>query len=77
MMTGYKLPVCKPKLREFSQYTDDGEPGLACYVNPDDVMVVKEYKYHSFRSSIGEITLRNGEKIRVWETVDEIQRRLQ
>ena len=76
MMTGYEPPACKPKLKEFSQYTDDGEPGRACYVNPDDVMAVTEYQYHSFRPAIGRIILRNGVSVTVWETGDEIRRRL-
>ena len=74
-MIDYKPPVCKPKLREFSEYREDGRC-LKVYVNPDDVMAVRAWAYHSFRPSIGEIILRHGEKLHVWETEEEIQRRL-
>lgn len=75
-MIDYKPPVCKPKLREFSEYGDDGEYGRKCYVNPDEVMAVKEYRYHSYRPAIGQIILRNSVVVKVWETVEEIRSRL-
>lgn len=62
------------RLIEFSEYCED--VGRKCYVNPAEVEVVHEWKYHSFRPPISEIMLKDGRSVRVWETVDTVLRRL-
>ncbi len=55
---------------------DDYGPHLErrVLVNPNEIACVRAYCRHSFRPLVGEIVLQNGEKIRVWETVEQIQR---
>jgi len=45
-------------------------------INPIEIAAIEPYKYHSFRPVISRIILNNGEKIIVWDSVNEIERRL-
>lgn len=61
---------------EFSEFQSDDRPGTKVFVHPHEVAAVREWKWHSFRPAIGEIVLTSGEKVRVWETAEAINRRL-
>ena len=61
---------------DFSEYISDERPGQPVFVNPNEIACIRTYAYHSFRPLIGEIVLQSGEKIRVWETVEQIHARL-
>lgn len=63
---------------QFTTY-QDGEPGGQCAVNPEEVAAIMPCSYHSYnyRSSIATIILRSGEKIKVYQTVDEVLKRLE
>lgn len=60
---------------EFREYVED-EPGRIVFVNPHEIACIRTFCRHSFRPLIGEIVLQSGEKIRVWETVEQINRRI-
>lgn len=60
---------------EFSEYRDEDRSGKV-FVDPNEVAAVREWLYHSFRPSITEIVLTTGEKVRVWEPVEVVNRRL-
>lgn len=53
------------KLREYSESDISND----VYINPSEVASIKTWKYHSYRPSISEIILNNGEKIHVWDDI--------
>jgi hypothetical protein len=63
------------RLIPFDGYIDDGL-GNQVFVNPEDVSVVREWKYHSFRPAIPEIVMLSGERVRVWQDVHAVYERL-
>lgn len=60
---------------QFDGYNGDNA-GTPVFVNPEDVACVRAFRYHTFRPAIAEIVLRCGEKIRVWETPDVVNKRV-
>lgn len=60
---------------EFCEYRDENSSGKV-FVDPNEVAAVREWRYHSFRPSITEIVLVSGEKVRVWENIELVNRRL-
>lgn len=61
---------------EFSEFKSDDRAGTKVFIDPHEVAAVREWNWHSFRPAIGEIVLTSGEKVRVWETAEAINRRL-
>ncbi len=41
-----------------------------------EIAAVEPYQYHSFRPAISQITLQSGKRLQVWETVDEVGRKI-
>lgn len=63
------------ELHEYRSFDDcSHEPVL---VDVAEIAVVRAFRYHSFRNAIGQVVLRSGEKINVWEDVDAIRRMMQ
>jgi len=60
----------------FTLYTDNEARSATVHINPAEVAAVKPWWYHSFRSPIAEIVLQSGEKIRVWQNVETVVKRL-
>ena len=50
---------------EYSECSD----GRKVHVNPSEIAAVQDYRYHSFRNPIAQITLKCGDKIKVWDSV--------
>lgn len=63
---------------ELTEYRDfsDSSRGMVL-VNPDDISAVLPYRYHSFREPVGQVVLKSGVTINVWESVESIQRAIQ
>jgi len=61
---------------QLTEYRGDDRAGGLVLVDPRDVTCVREYVYHSFRSNIGEVILKCGTSIKVWETVQQIESRM-
>jgi hypothetical protein len=62
----------------FNEYHDRPAPGneSPIWIETADVAVVREWRYHSFRPAITEIILKCGEKIHVWERVENVAKYL-
>ena len=74
-LAGYKQAAKMLQLTEYRSFDDySREPVL---VDESEIAAVRAFRYHSFRSAIGQVVLRSGEKINVWEDVDTIKRMMQ
>ena len=60
------------ELKEYRSFDDYSRALVMVDVN--EIAVVRAYRYHSFRNEIGQIVLKNGVTINVWENVDTIRR---
>lgn len=63
------------KLTPYREF-DTTDPEDKVLVNPREIAAVEPYLYHSFRPAISCVTLQCGRQIVVWETVNELHRRL-
>lgn len=63
-------------LVEFTEYNAYGDTHTKVRINPQEVAAVREWQYHSFRPAISEIILKSGKKIRTWEDVDCVTKKL-
>lgn len=58
---------------ELSEFKGDNLGSTRVFIDPAEIMCIREYAYHSFRPLISEITLRTGQEIIVWETVGHVR----
>jgi len=61
-------------LTKFTESFEGSDPIL---VRSVEIAAVEPYHFHSFRPAIARLTLQSGKQITVWETVDEVQRRME
>ena len=63
---------------ELNEYREHDNAGRTLViVNPDEIAAVRYYQYRSFRDAIGQVVLKCGTTINVWESVETIHRAIQ